>query len=70
METGVTPITVGARRRAMVSFEKAMRGREDDPRRILCSKTVTKRLVRNKGWRDQARKECDKVLQGKREDIK
>ena len=66
LEAKVTPIGIEAKRRALVMYEKAMRGKEDDPRRAMCEKRGRRRLQCNKGWRDQAREECERIVGGPR----
>ena len=67
LEAEETPLAVEAKRRAMIMFEKAVRGREEDPRRKMCEKRGRIRLASNKGWREQARRECDRVVGGPRQ---
>ena len=57
---------VEAKRRAMVAYEKAMRRARRDPRRELCERRVERRLRANKGWREQAREECERLGLGER----
>ncbi len=75
LETGVVPVRVEARRRAVVAFEKAKRAKEGDPLRSLCDRRVERRLAKNKGWREQARDvskklglECRKDCSWKRDE--
>ena len=43
-ESGVDPIIVNAKRKGMIEYEKMMRAKHDDPRRILCERIVSARL--------------------------
>ena len=69
LEAEEVPISVEARRRAMYCFEKAMRCEGRDPRTILCEKRIEKRLKDNKGWREYARAECEKLDLGPRAEM-
>ena len=50
LEAGVDPIIVNAKRKGMIEYEKAMRTKHDDLRRILCERIVSARLKAKKGW--------------------
>jgi hypothetical protein len=63
-ETGAVPVRVEAKRRALVAYEKAVRAKEVDPRRKMCEKQSRRRLKANKGWRGQAKEECDRIVGG------
>ena len=62
LETGVDPIKVEAKRRALTAYEKSMRLDPLNPRRETCERFSRKRLESNKGWREQARLECSTML--------
>ena len=66
LEAEISPVRIEAKRRAMIAYEKAMRCKEGDPRLELCGKHIQRRLKANKGWREQARQECDKMGQHER----
>ncbi|MEL7306976.1 MAG: reverse transcriptase domain-containing protein [Pseudomonadota bacterium] len=66
LEAEVAPVRVEAKRRAVLFFEKACRAREDDPKRELSERQVQRRLAANKGWREQARQESERLGLGDR----
>ena len=68
LETGVVPVRVEARRRAVYFYEKACRAREGNPVRQLCDRRVQRRLRANKGWREQARVKSEAMELGCREE--
>ena len=41
---------MNAKRRGMIDYEKAIRAKHDDLRRILCERVVSARLKAKKGW--------------------
>jgi ribonuclease HI len=69
LETGVEPIRVEAKRRALTAYERSMRLDPLNPRRVICERTSRRRLKANKGWREQARVECTKWLPGPRRSL-
>jgi ribonuclease HI len=62
LETGVTPISWEGKRRAVMAYEKSMRLEEDNPRRMVMEKSERTRLKKNRGLREQAKCESEKVL--------
>jgi ribonuclease HI len=68
-ETGVDPIRVEAKRRALTAYEKSMRLEASNPRRVICERTSRRRLKANKGWREQAKRECERMLPGPRRSL-
>uniref|UniRef100_A0A1I8I854 PHD-type domain-containing protein n=1 Tax=Macrostomum lignano TaxID=282301 RepID=A0A1I8I854_9PLAT len=62
METNVSPISLEARRRALMAYEKANRRPADDPFRQICDRQLNIRLAANKGLREQARAICNAMI--------
>ena len=58
LETEVDPVGVEGRRRALVRYEKALRGREPQ----VWQQVARRRLKANKGLREQAREEVSRLL--------
>ena len=61
LESGCEPLGVEGKRRALCMYEKAMRGRNDDPLKYIGEKKVKRRLKANKGWREQAKAEANRL---------
>ena len=56
--------------KAMVAWERMVRGREGYPGRELAEKKVTRRQKKNKGWREQAREACLRIYDGPRKELR
>ena len=69
VETGVPPVRVTGRVRAVWAWERMVRGREGDPGRRLAERHVPRRLKANKGWREQAREVGLRVCGAEREGL-